>query len=131
MSNPEGMLTGAQLDVMRAVWAAGEQGITVAETCSALKEEKAWARTTVQTLVTRLEKRGWLRSEMRGNTKIYFATRGREETSGQVARSLIDDFFGGSASRLVMSLLGSEKIEEAEVQRLRDLLGESEKEGGE
>jgi hypothetical protein len=39
-----------------------------------------------------------------------------------MAEGFVDDFFGGSASRLVVSLLGGKRLKPKEVQRLRKLL---------
>jgi predicted transcriptional regulator len=52
-------------------------------------------------------------------------TRDRTQASAGIAKKFIDQFFGGSASELVMSLLGSKKIRPGEIERLRKLLDES------
>ena len=77
-------------------------------------------------MVQRLEKRGWLR---RSNQDVarYRATCTRDEAAGRLANSFVDEFFGGSASQLVSSLLGSRRIKKDELARLRKLLGEVKK----
>jgi predicted transcriptional regulator len=128
MAKPEGTLTPAQLEVMEAVWDAGGDGATVAEVWSRIAEGRDVARTTVLTLVGRLEKRGWLVASSDTRGRRYRPARSREEAAGRLAGEFVDDFFGGSASQLVMSLLGSNRLDRAEVRRLRRVLAEAGKE---
>jgi len=53
----------------------------------------------------------------------YLAALSREETAASLASGFVNDFFAGSASNLVMSLLGSKRLKAGEIGRLRDLLG--------
>ena len=78
-------------------------------------------------LVDRLEKRGWLKRRQRKRAYHYSAAVTREKTAAHLAGDFVNDFFGGSATDLVMSLLGSKQLTAEEVERLRHLLdaGES------
>ena len=98
------------------------QGATVAEIWKTISAGRDVARTTVLNLVGRLDKRGWLKREKHGGVYRYVATVDRETTSANVASKFVNDFFGGSTSDLVMSLLGSRRISKAEVEQLRQIL---------
>ena len=124
MTQPEGKLTGTQLEIMEVVWEAGSAGIKAAEIWQLLCEERDVARTTVLTMVQRLERRGWLRRCADDKVVHYCAALTREEAAGNLAAGFVDEFFAGSASQMVMSLLGSRKIKKAELRRLRRLLDE-------
>lgn len=126
MPKPKGGLTGTQLEIMEAVWSAGSGGISVAEIWHLLAAQRAVARTTVLTMVARLEKRGWLVRKEAGRAFRYFATRGKAQASSGLAARFVDEFFGGSASELVMSLLGSKRIQPEELEKVRKLLDEAE-----
>jgi predicted transcriptional regulator len=123
-----GSLTGVQLEIMEAVWASGRRGATVAEVRDRLAPRRDLARTTVLTLVQRLAQRRWLKRRKYGRSHRYVATRTREQTTGQLAAEFVEEFFNGSAAKLVMSLIGSKNIDPTEVARLRRILGESDKE---
>lgn len=123
---PDGTLTGTQLELMEAVWAAGAAGITVADLWQALSTRRPVARTTVLTTVQRLEKRGWLRRSGIGRTAQYLATLDRSAAAGRLAAGFVDEFFAGSATALVSSLLGSRRLRKSELARLRKLLDEEE-----
>jgi len=77
---------------------------------------------TILNLVDRLARRGWLVRRDREKPRHYVAAMGREETAVLLASGFVDDFFAGSASNLVMSLLGSKRLEPREIERLRQVL---------
>jgi len=121
MPLPAGNLTPAQYEIMAAVWDCGKAGATVAEIWQTISAARAVGRTTILNLVDRLEKRGWLSRRQHQGTFRYTAAISREKTAALLAGEFVDDFFGGSASNLVMSLLGSKRLRPEDVQRLRGL----------
>jgi predicted transcriptional regulator len=120
--SPDGPLTPAQYEILEAVWAAGQEGITVSEIWQSASERRQVARTTILNLVDRLEKRGWLKRRNAEGGNRYTAALSRERTTAALAGDFVDDFFGGSASHLVMSLLGTGRLSAEEVRELRKLL---------
>ena len=122
MVQPRGKLTAAQYEIMNLVWAAGEKGETVTGLWDAIGQRRKLTRTTIQNLVDRLEKRGWLsRTKTEGGFR-YIATTDRLETTRTLAEGFLDEFFAGSASDLVMSLFGSKRLTRRDLVRMRELL---------
>lgn len=123
--NKPAELTGAQHEIVSLLWAEGEP-MTVAEIWTRLRERRPIARTTVQTWVNRLEKRGWLgRVESRKGLG-FRALRPPDEATDSMATRLLETFFGGSPTRLVSALAGRGHLDRDEVERLRMLLDELE-----
>ena len=122
MAIPKGTLTAAQHEILEVIWHAQDTGATVTEIWHAIGRQRDVTRTTVLNQVDRLEKRGWLRRKKHEDGFRYVATRSRDEAARGLAEEFVDSFFDGSASELVMSLLGSKKLKPAEIARLRDLL---------
>jgi predicted transcriptional regulator len=120
-SQPDAALTAVQFEIMQVVWDA-PQGATVAEIWEAIGKGREVTRTTVLNLVGRLDKRGWLKRRKLEGVFRYFAAVDRDTTTGRVAEKFVDEFFGGSAAELVMSLLGSKRITASQVEELRELL---------
>ena len=123
MAKPEGTLTAAQHEILDVIWNQPGNGATVTEIWHAIGPQRDVTRTTVLNQVDRLEKRGWLRRKQHEDGFRYVATLSRDQAARGLAEEFIDSFFGGSASELVMSLLGSKKLKPSEIARLRDLLG--------
>jgi predicted transcriptional regulator len=122
MANPKGSLTSAQHAILEVVWESAPGGATVAEIWQAIAARRPVGRTTILNLVDRLEKRGWLVRRDRRKPCHYLAALGREETAALLAHGFVADFFAGSASNLVMSLLGSQRLKPQEIEQLRRVL---------
>lgn len=123
MSPPEGTLTSTQFEILQMTWDS-EHDLSVAEIWEAIHQERKVSRTTVANLVDRLEKRGWLKRRKSGGVFRYRPSVRREETEGKLAANFLSEFFGGSASSLVLSLLGSKRITRKELKRLKAILDE-------
>jgi predicted transcriptional regulator len=131
MSDPEGGLTRSQFEILQVLWAneatqshrsVSVPGLTVAEIWEEIGRRRQVARTTALNLVDRLEKRGWLAREKVAGVFRYRPTRDRASTEQLLAAEFVDEFFAGSASQLLLSLLGSSRPSQAELLRLRALL---------
>jgi BlaI family penicillinase repressor len=118
---PDAALTAVQFGILQVVWDRPD-GATVAEIWDAMPKGRDVARTTVLNLVSRLDKRGWLKRRKCDGVFRYTATIDRDTATATFAGKFVDDFFDGSAKDLVMSLLGSKRISQAEVDELRQLL---------
>lgn len=129
---PEGQLTPVQFEVMEAIWAAEASeghGASVAEIWQAISTQRPVGRTTILNLVDRLEKRGWLTRDDADGTARYRTAVPREQAAAKLADEFVTDFFGGSATSLMMSLLGSQKLDHDEIARLRKLLNQVDDKG--
>lgn len=122
MKSPEGTLTPMQHEIMDIVWSRGKAGIAASEIWRQISERRAVGRTTILNQVDRLEKRGWLLRHKTTSSYHYVASKDREEIEGQLAKNFVDHFFRGSTSRLVASLLGSQRVSEEDVEQIRKLL---------
>ena len=122
MHQPDGKLTAVQYQIMQVVWDRDVEGVTAAEIWEFVAQERGVGRTTVLKQIQRLESRKWLRRKPEGGVARYVATVGQDLTAQTLADEFVDDFFDGSLSDLVMSLLGTRKIKAEEVNRLRKIL---------
>ena len=117
-------LSEAQLEIMNLVWDHGE--VTVADVWKALMSRRRVARNTIQTMIVRLEERGWLHCQSEGHAFRYRAAVPREAVQGMMVRRLLDSAFGGSAEGLVLALLEGRGISGAEAQRVRAMIQRAE-----
>lgn len=119
--SPDASLTSLQFEIMRTVWDR-PQGATMAQIRAALSRQRDIGRTTVLNLVARLERRRWLKRRKTGGVFQYTATIDRNTATANAAVRFVDDFFGGSAKELMMSLIGTKRLSHAELDSLRDLV---------
>jgi predicted transcriptional regulator len=118
-------LSAGQWEIMQAVWDGGE--VTVAEVWKALAARRPVARNTVQTLLTRLAEKGWLRCRTDGHAHRYRAAVPRAAALKGAVRRLVDTAFGGSAAELVHALLDGRGVSPAEAARIRELIERAER----
>lgn len=123
MTAPEGKLTPAQFEIMQQIWNS-PHGLTIGEIWEQIRQAREVSRTTVLNLVDRLEKRSWLKRHKDQGVFRYAAAVPRPSAQAQLAAEFVEEFFDGSAANLVMSLLGSERISKADINRLKRLIDE-------
>ena len=125
MTNPElPPLSEAQLEIINIVWDRGKA--TVGQIWKTLAERRSVSRTTVSTMVTRLEEKGWLRHRVIGGTFLYRATHPREKVLSRMVHRLVDAAFQGSAEGLVLTLLEGGRLSAEEVERIKAMLEKAE-----
>ena len=121
-------LSNAEWDVMNVLWDRGEGSL--GEVRAALRERgSAWAANTVQTFLTRLEKKGALTVLRTGQLNRYRPAVGREDCRRAARTALRERVFEGSAAGLVSALLEEENLSREDLERLRALIDERWKEG--
>jgi predicted transcriptional regulator len=118
-------LTAAQREIMEVVWTRGE--VTVAEVREALAAKREVARNTVQTMLVRLEARGWLTHREVRRSFVYAAKKPRKMSFGAKLSQMVDRWFGGSAEEVVTALIEYRGLTSDEAKRIREMIDKAEK----
>ncbi len=113
-------LSEAQTEIMNVVWEHGEA--SVARVLKELNKNRKVSRNTVQTMLSRLAKKGWLRHRQEGNTFLYKATVEKRKALSAMAENLVDTAFSGSAEGLVMALLDGRGVSAEERSRIQTMI---------
>lgn len=116
----EDRLTPLQVEILDVVWDGGAMSAT--DIWRVIAGRRKIARTTILTMISRLENRGWLMREPGEGKALYAATRNADEFRRDAAASFVKEYFAGSPELLVKSLLGGSQLDSAEVAKLRSLL---------
>ena len=102
--------------MMEVLWK--KRRATVADVTQALKEQKL-AYSTVLTTMRILEQKGYVKHTEAGRAFVYEPVVEREAASRRAIQQLLKRFFNGSPALLAMRLLEDEKLDAAELERLR------------
>jgi BlaI family penicillinase repressor len=124
MATPIEKITDAELEVLKARWDSGAPR-SVAALRRRLAETTPWEASTVKTLLYRLCAKGAVTSEKR-DVFYYSPAVTEREVASHAARDVIRRLYGGSAKKLVASLLGEGGLADADVAELRALLTKEE-----
>ena len=114
-------LTDSELRLMEVIWQKGSA--TVAEVADGLPKSLNLAYNTTLRI---LERKGYLRHTTAKDSRafIYTPLVSREQASRTAVGLLLGRFFGGSAKALVLNLIEDERLNDAELKRVRELLKE-------
>lgn len=114
-------LSDSEWEVMNVLW--GAESLTLAETVARLRSAGiSWAGNTVQTFLTRLEKKGAVIILRDGLPYRYAAAAPREEYEREAVEALKKRVFRGSGLRMVSSFLSGERLSEEELAKLREFV---------
>ncbi|MFY9690079.1 MAG: BlaI/MecI/CopY family transcriptional regulator [Candidatus Acidiferrales bacterium] len=112
---PKGLGEVEQM-IMDHVWAHGPCS---AESCrEALAAKRPMKESTVRTILTRLEQKGFVSHQVEGRTYIYRAAEARQNVAVRAVKSIIDRFCGGSAEELVLGMVDHAVIDREQLERL-------------
>ena len=117
-------LSTSQQQIIEIFWMHGEMTVSQVREQLALKGRDL-ARNTVQTLIVRMEEKGWLQHRSIGRTFFYTAAQSKDASLGQELKQLLDRSFSGSAEQLVNSLLETYTLKKGEADRIRKLIDQA------
>jgi len=120
-------LTEAELRLMDVLWQQGPS--TVQQVLEALPGKSPLAYNSVLTTIRILEKKGYVRHIKDGRAYIYRALVEREEASRSEIRHLAHRFFQNSHEMLVLNILEERGVDADELNRLRQLLEQTQPDG--
>lgn len=117
--------TASELEILRVLWSRGPS--TVREVHEALSETRSLGYTTVLKLLQIMTTKGTVRRNETQRAHVYEAGLPAEQTKRQLAGDILQRVFEGSASQLMMHALAGGKASPEEIEELRRLLDEYER----
>ncbi|MGC4092003.1 MAG: BlaI/MecI/CopY family transcriptional regulator [Polyangiaceae bacterium] len=111
-------LSDREAELMDILWERGPS--TVTEVREQLTDDLAY--TTVLTILRNLEAKGYVGHEAEGKAHRYLALVERDAARRSALRHLSGKLFKGSAELLLTHLVLDQKLTDAEIQRMRQLL---------
>ncbi|HEY4903311.1 MAG TPA: BlaI/MecI/CopY family transcriptional regulator [Candidatus Sulfotelmatobacter sp.] len=117
--------TTSELEILRVLWTRGPS--TVREVHDSLKETKTLGYTTVLKLLQIMTAKGIVRRNETERAHVYQAGVPAAQTKRQLAGDMLQRVFEGSASDLMMHALAGKRTSREEIEELRRLLDEYER----
>jgi len=112
-------LSPSETEILRLVWQLGKA--TVQEVCNKLPARRKIAYATVQTLLRRLEKKGYLKHSNSGKAHVFSAAVKREHVVKRTVGDFLDRLFGGDPIPLMQYLAEHGKISIDDIEKLKRL----------
>lgn len=113
-------LSRAETEILRIVWQLGRA--SVRQVCYELPAERKITYATVQTLLRRLERKGYLSHLRRGKTYVFFEAVSRKQVIKREVADFVDRLFGGDAASLMYYLAEHIGTSPKDIRRLKQIL---------
>ncbi|WP_395006393.1 BlaI/MecI/CopY family transcriptional regulator [Undibacterium sp.] len=113
-------LSDLQLSIMRVLWEQPHS--SAAQVTENLRGSRDLAHTTVATLLTRLEKRGLLRSQREGRQIFYTALMSESQIQRSMLADLLATVFRGNTPALLSHLVQEDEIKADDLEKIRQLI---------
>ena len=110
--------------VMKIIWNDCPQ--TLPEILDRLKET-GWSKTTIQTYLARLVKKGALSTKRQGKGYLYYPAVSESDCQLAESRSFLSRVYDGSLSRMVMGFVKIGELSQEELNELKSLIDQPEK----
>ena len=113
-------LSPSETEILRLVWQI--EKATVQDVCEKLPAKRKITYATVQTLLRRLEKKGYLKHSNSGKAHVFSAAVRREHVVKRSVGDFLDRLFGGDPVPLVQHLAEHGKISADDIENLKRLI---------
>lgn len=120
MTKKELKPTESELEILQVLWEKGSS--TVREINDELNSMREIGYTTTLKLMQIMAEKGLLTRTKEGRGHVYSPAIKKDDTRQQFLDRLLFGVFDGSASNLVMQILGNHKTSETELQEIKDYI---------
>jgi predicted transcriptional regulator len=115
-------MSPAETEILRLVWQLGQA--TVQQVHEALPAGRKVAYKTVQTLLRRLEEKGYLTHKIEGKAHVFCPAVKREAVVKRTVLDFLDRLFGGDPKPLMHFLAREGRIDAQDLDELKKLIDE-------
>jgi predicted transcriptional regulator len=113
--------TKSELEILQVLWEFGPS--TVRFVNDKLNEQKREVNyMSTQKLMLIMLDKGFVTKDASQMTHVYQATADEDKTKGQMLDRVVDNLFNGSASNLMMQLMGNKKLSPKEMEEFKELI---------
>ena len=120
--------TDAELEILHVLWTNGPS--TVRQVHETLSQSRDLGYTTALKLMQIMYEKGLLSREEDARSHTYTALVSEEDTQRNLVDRFVETAFRGSASKLVMQVLGHHKASREELDEIKNLLNSLNRDAG-
>jgi BlaI family penicillinase repressor len=125
-NRPELAVSDAEREVLKVLWDHGPLGVRDAlEKLTSLGQD--WSRSTVVTLLRRLEQKGYIESDRSNYAFVYRPLLSREEVIHERVTEVAKELSDGKPLPLVLAFAEQHKFTADELQRLQKMIDDLKK----
>src|SRR6185437_13282988 len=103
-------------EVLQIVWSAGD--VTADQVRQAL--DRPLKESTVRTVLTRLERKGYITHEVQQRTFLYRAAKPRGQVAARAVKRIADWFCNGSLDEVLVGMVEAKLLSKRDLQRITE-----------
>lgn len=119
----QAILSPSEWIVMECLWKCPH---TLMELVATLNSSVGWQKSTVATMMHRMEEKGVITYVMQGRTKIFSPAVTRDEVATRETKSLLERVYNGSVGMLLNTMVQSNGLTKADIDELLEILKKAE-----
>lgn len=120
-------LPDAEQELMMIVWNS-EEPISRMDIEKKMTSDKNVVPSTILSLLSRLENRGFLRKEKQGIVNYYYALVDKDAYLQEMSHEVLDKMFGSSLANFVAALNGGKRLDREDIAELQAYIDEQTRE---
>lgn len=113
-------LSDAEWKIMELLWDKGP--LTTMEITRELENSIGWSKSTVITLLKRMEAKATIHFETDNKSKLYFHDVEKKDAELQETKSFLDKFYSGNLGLMVSNLISNEALSQEEIDELNRII---------
>lgn len=115
-------LPDTEFSVMQGLWSTEKSTISTSELKEDLEKERSWNMSALQTVLSRLEEKGFVKSKKSGRNRFYTVLISEEEYLAEESRSFFGRLGGKKLTSLVAALYDSKDISDSDLEELKKFI---------
>ena len=113
-------LSDGEWTLMNTLWQSAP--MTITQLTAALREDTAWSKHTIISMLSRLEAKGAVQYRNSGRAKAYFPVLPRSDAARRETRHFLDKVYGGRLGVMLNAMVDSRALSQEDIAELSAIL---------
>ena len=111
-------LSDLEREIMNVLWRHGKA--TAADVQKSMADDRVLKDSTIRTLLTRMEEKGYVEHEVDGRTYVYSPVEKADSVAARAVKQIVETFCDGSLESLLAGMVQHELVDVDELQEIAD-----------
>ena len=121
-------ISEAEYEIMKVIWSS--YPISTNEVVLKFKDKNQWSPRTIQTLLSRLVKKGAIGFTKRSREFVYTPLINENDYVNEESESFLNKFYNGTINSMVMNFIENDKLSHDDIEELKKILNNHDLNGG-
>ena len=121
-------ISEAEYEIMKVIWSSFP--ISTNEVIEKFKGKNEWSPRTIQTLLSRLVKKGAIGFTKRSREFVYSPLINENDYINEESETFLNKFYNGTINSMVMNFIENDKMSHEDIEELKRMLDNIDKNGG-